>query len=254
MKGRLLIALCVLSAAALAISNASAQVVRVGNLIIEIEGGVSPKKLPRDTLAPITLDLSGSIATADKTQVPVLRTLSLEFDKHGTLNTKGLAICNTHKLQSTVTSQAKQSCKDSLIGQGRAEAEIYLPEQPPFSAGGQLLIFNGPPKGNNPTLIAHVYAFVPAPTTFVTTIDISKAKGKYATKAEVKIPTIVSGQGSLISFKAKLHKTWSYKGQRQNLLLARCANGHFFAHGDFLFSDGTKLSGDVAKSCGNTKG
>jgi hypothetical protein len=250
---RVAICLCSLLFAALALSSAQAQVVRVGNLIIEIEGGVTPKALPKNELAPITLDLSGSIQTADASHVPALDRLLLLFDRHGTLNTRGLPACTKQKLQSTLTAQAKRACKDSLVGTGRAEAEIALPEQPPFDAGGTLLIFNGPPKGGKPTFLMHVYAFVPAPTTFVTEAQIGKAKGKYGTSAEVKIPTIVSGQGSLIGFKAKLHKTWTYKGKKQSLLLARCANGRFHAHGDFLFKDGTKLSGEVTKSCG-TKG
>ncbi|HWP33545.1 MAG TPA: hypothetical protein VNL97_07335, partial [Solirubrobacterales bacterium] len=43
---------------------APAETVRLGNLIITIEGGVSPSKLPRRTPAPITLKVSGSVATA----------------------------------------------------------------------------------------------------------------------------------------------------------------------------------------------
>ena len=69
-------------------------------------------------------------------------------------------------------------------------------------------------------LIFHVHANVPAPTTFVTTAVISKQGGKYGTKAEVAIPTITGGQGSLTGFEATIHKTWTYKGQKQSLLLA----------------------------------
>lgn len=230
-------------------TSALGQTVRAGNLIVTIEGAITPKKLPSKTPAPITLSVSGSLKTADGAHPPALKTLHLEFDKHGQLNTKGLATCTTKKLQSTLTATAERVCKDSLIGTGRAQAEIAFPEQPPFSASGKLLIFNGAPKAGKQVLIFHVYAFVPAPTTFVTTAVISKAKGKYGTSADVVIPTIVAGQGSLTAFNATLKKTWPYKGQTQSLLLATCPTGHLYAHGDFAFADGEELSGDVVRSC-----
>ena len=98
-------------------------------------------------------------------------------------------------------------------------------------------------------LIFHVHANVPAPTTFVTTALISKQGGKYGTKAEVAIPTITGGQGSLTGFEATIHKTWTYKGQKQSLLLASCPTGTLYAHGDFAFADGTRASGEVVRPC-----
>jgi hypothetical protein len=243
------IALAIAATALLAITSANAQTVKFGNLIATIDGGITPTKLPKTKPAPITLNLSGALKTADGTHVPPLKTLSLEFDRHGYLNTKGLPTCPTGKLQSTLTAQAKKACGDALIGTGHVTAEIALPEQAPFSAGGPLLIFNSTPKGKNPVLALHVFAHVPAPTTFVTTAEIGKAHGKYGTSAFIRVPTIVAGQGSLTSFKATLHKTWTYKGQKQNLLLATCPTGRLFAHGDFTFSEGSKLSGNVIRSC-----
>jgi hypothetical protein len=233
----------------LLISSASGQTVQAGNLIITIDGGVSPKKLPKKTPAPITLDVSGSVKTNDGTHLAALKTLALEFDKNGLINTKGLATCTVGKLQSTLTAQAKKSCGDALVGTGKVSAEIALPEQAPFDASGPLLIFNGVPKGGKPVLIFHVYAHVPAPTTFVTSGVISKASGKYGTSTLIQIPTIVGGQGSLTSFSAKINKTYDYKGKKESLLLATCPSGTLYAHGDFTFADGTKASGDIVRPC-----
>lgn len=226
-----------------------AQTVRLGNLVVTIEGEITPKALPRKEPAPITLSLEGSLKTADGTHPPALKTLFLRFDRHGHLNTEGLATCKASKLQSRLTAEAKRVCKDALVGTGRAEAQIALPEQAPFGASGQMLIFNGQPKGNKQVLVIHVYAFVPAPTTFVTTALIGKSTGKFGTTASVKIPTIVAGQGSLTGFNATLKKTWAHKGKRQDLLLASCPTGKLYADGEFSFADGTKLEGSVARSC-----
>jgi hypothetical protein len=236
--------------AALAIAtSATGETVRAGNLVIGIEGQIKPKKLPRKGAAPLTLKLQGKIATADGSPVPALKTLALQFDKHGSIFTKGLPTCTTGKLEATNTAAALKACRPALVGRGKASAEIYFAEQPPFGAHGPMLIFNGKPKGGRPVLIFHVFAHVPAPTTFVTSGVIEKGHGKYGTQTEVAIPTIVAGQGSLTSFEAKLGKTWRYKGKKVSLLSASCPSGSLFAHGEFKFADGTKISGNVAKRC-----
>jgi hypothetical protein len=231
------------------IAAAGADTVKINGLVLTVDGGVSPKKLPKRGEAPITLEVSGTISKEDRSHPPALKTLLLEFDKHGRLNTRGLPTCTVGKLLNTLTAQAKRVCGKALVGSGRVSADIALPEQAPFGASGPLLIFNGAPRGGHQVLIFHVHAHVPAPTTFVTTALISKGKGKYGTAALVQIPTIVSGQGSLTAFQATLHKTWTSKGKKQSLLLAGCPNGSLYARGEFAFADGTKGSGTVVRPC-----
>jgi len=233
----------------MAISSASGDTVRVGDLVITLDGGVSPKKLPKKEPAPISLKLDGTIASADGSHPPALKTVQVEFDKHGEIDTRGLPTCSVAKLQSTLTAQAKRACGSSLVGTGTVSAEIAFPDQAPFSASGPLLIFNGAPKGGKKVLIFHVHANVPAPTTFVTTAVISKTSGKYGNSALVQIPTITGGQGSLTGFNLSIHKTWTYKGKKKSLLLASCPTGTLYAHGSFAFADGTKAAGDVVRPC-----
>jgi hypothetical protein len=249
-RGRIaaLAALAVAAALAALVGGAFGQTVRSGNLELEFEGKIAPKKLPKSTPAPVSLSVEGHLKTADGSHPPVMKTFYLEFDKHGHLNTTGLPSCSVAKLQNTLTAQAKRACGDALIGSGRAEAQIAFPEQRPFSASGPLLIFNGS-KGSKQMLVFHVYAHVPAPTTFVTTAKIGKAHGRYGTSALIQVPTIVSGQGSLTAFKATIHKSWTYRHRRQSVLLASCPTGHLYAHGDFSFANGEKLEGEVARSC-----
>jgi hypothetical protein len=244
----LLVSVPLVIAAGLAGAALAAPVI-IGSLEVKIEARISPARLPKRRPTPITLKLKGQIATTDGSNVPPLKTLHLQFDKHGTIYTKGLPTCTVAKLQARNTPAALQACRPSLIGKGKATAEIYLPEQAPFSASGVMLIFNGPPKGRNPVLIIHVFADVPAPTTFVTTGVIAKGHGKYGTSTSVQIPTIVGGQGSLTGFEAKIGKTWTYKGHKESLLHADCPTGSLFAHGEFDFVNGDKLSGDIAKKC-----
>ena len=222
---------------------------RVGNLEVTIEGGVTPTKLPRKEKVPITLNAKAKIRTVDGTHPAALQHVILEFDSAGELNTEGLPTCTVARLQNTLTAQAKKICGAALVGAGSAKADIAFPEQAPFGASGPLLIFNGKPQGGKQVLIFHVYAHVPAPTTFVSTAVISKTSGRFGTKAVIEIPTIVSGQGSLTEFTAHLGKTWTYKGKKESLLLASCPTGSLRARGEFEFADGTKGTGEVVRAC-----
>jgi hypothetical protein len=229
--------------------DALAQTVRAGRLIVTVEGGFTPHKLPKRTPAAITLSARSTIRTADGSHLPALQELTLKFDKHTGVNTRGLPTCTVNRISNTVTKQAKAICGDALIGTGQAGAEIEFPEQPPFFAKAPMLIFNGPPRNGHPVFIFHVYAFVPAPTTFITTAEIGRASGLYGTKVLIKIPSIVAGQGSLSFAELSIHKTWTYKGKKQTLLYGTCPTGHFFVRGDLLFNDGFRMSGKVVRSC-----
>jgi hypothetical protein len=250
LAGRLarVVALGVGSLAVLALAGESAlgEVVQTGNLIIGVQGSIHPARLPKNTLAPIALEIGSTIKTSDGSRVPVLSTLSLEFNKHGAIETKGIATCSVSQLENTLTAQAERICGKALVGTGSASGEISLPEQAPFEASGPMLIFNGKPQGGQPVLIVHVYAHVPAPTTFVTTAVVKKASGKYGPSIRVKIPTIVGGQGSLISFNATLHK----------IVRADCpAPGALggtvfpFAKASFTFANGISASSDLVREC-----
>lgn len=246
-------AAALLGAALLLVANAGGQTVRAGNLIVTVEGGFTPHKLSRSTPGAITLSARSTIATADGTHLPALKTVHLLFDKHTAATPKGLPTCSVARLENTVGPQAKRVCADALIGTGQAGAEIAFPEQAPFFAKGPLLIFNGPPKGGRPMFIFHVHANVPAPTTFVTTGVLNKASGLYGTDVELKIPTIVSGQGSLSFAELSIHKTWTEKGKKRTLLSGTCPTGHFNVRGELTFTGGFKMAGKVVRSCSPTK-
>jgi len=246
---RIAAGLALLALLALLGSSASGQTVRAGNLIVTVEGGFTPHKLPKAEPAAITLSARSTIRTADGTHLPALDFLHLEFDKHTGVYTDGLPTCTIAKLQNTLTDQAKKFCRDAIIGSGQAGAEIAFPEQEPFFAKAPMVIFNGPPKNGHPVFIFHVYAHVPAPTTFITTAEIGKASGLYGTSVYIKIPTIVAGQGSLSFAELSIHRRWTEKGTERTLLHGTCPTGHFFVRGALTFKGGFKMAGKVVRSC-----
>jgi hypothetical protein len=238
-----------LAALGLLVSSALGQTVRAGNLIVTVEGGFTPHKLPKTKPASITLSARSTIRTADGTHLPALDKLKLDFDKHTGVNIKGLPVCTTAQLMNTLTAQAKRICKGAVIGSGQAGAEIAFPEQDPFFAKAPMVIFNGPPKNGHPLFIFHVHAHVPAPTTFITTAELGRSSGLYGTSVFIKVPTIVAGQGSLSFAEFSIHKKWVYKGKQQTLLYGTCPSGHFYVRGALTFTGGFKMAGKVVRSC-----
>lgn len=226
------------------------EVVRAGNLVFTINGGVTPKALPKNKLSPITLNVSGGIATTDGSQPPALKEVIVDTDKNGTINTKGLPTCTSGKLQAQDTKHAEAACPTAIVGKGRTTVRVAFPESTPFNASGPLIAFNGGTKGGVTTLFIHAYVAVPTPTAIVTTVKISKEhKGRFGTHSIASVPVIAGGSGSPTSFSLSFHRTFTYKGKKQSYLLAKCPDGHFVAQAEAVFRNGTKIKGGVVRKC-----
>jgi hypothetical protein len=229
---------------------ASAEVIQLGNLRVDIGGSFKPKQLPRDKLAPISLRVDGRISTLDGSVPPGLETMVIDFDRNGTVYTKGLATCSVNELENTLTEDALRRCRDALVGRGSAKAIVDFPDQDPFDAPAPVLAFNGEKQGGKPVVIFHAFAHVPTPTTFVVPSVISNAPGRaFGKRVTVNVPPIAGGNGHLVEFHIKVERTWKHKGQRRSYLIAKCASGHFIARGDLRFSDGSMLEGSVVREC-----
>lgn len=216
--------------------------VEEGNLVFTFNGGFSPKALPKNKLAPITLTASGKIGTKDGSHPPALKEAIVETDKNGAINVKGLPVCKESKIQSTDTAAAKKACGSALIGTGTATAQIQFPEQKPVNVNTQLLVLNGGYKGGTTTLYIHAYFGAPVPGALVTTLKIKKVhNGRYGLKTVASIPPLASGSGSITSFNLKINK--------KGVLTAKCTDGKLQAKTTAVFSDGTKASAGIIRTC-----
>jgi hypothetical protein len=243
----LCLAASVVGGAALA---AKPTVVRVGNLVMKVNGGVSPKALPKGKMAPIALRAAGQVGTTDGAPPPALRKVIIDFDKHGAVNARGLKACKPGKLQARKTGDAKKACKGSLVGTGKTKVMVAFADQKPFTTTGPLLVFNGGVKGGKTRMYIHAYVNVPTPTALVTRVVVKKInKGRYGTRAIATIPRIANGAGKVTFFKLEINRKFRYKGKQRSYLTARCANGRFYAHARSFFDDGTKADGVIVRGC-----
>jgi hypothetical protein len=243
--------LAALAVAAIAIARTDKPAsTTVGNLKLTANGSVTPNVLPKKTSAPITLKAEGKIETTDNTHPPAVKEVEIETDKNGTINVKGFPTCRLPQLQSTDTSAAEATCKPALIGTGHTTVEVAFPEQKPFNVQSKLLVFNGGERGGKVTLYIHAYFNAPITGAIVTTVTIKKIHhGPYGLLSTAVIPKIASGSGSVTAFNLKIGKKFTYKGKKQSILNLKCPTGKIPVHVTGVFSDGTKASVELPRTC-----
>jgi hypothetical protein len=234
-------ALVALTVASVATAEKPVKVI-AGNLELTFNGGFTPKTLSKTKLTPISLNVSGKIRTKDGTHPPAMKEFLLDADKNSGVEVKGLPTCTASKLQSQDTKHAEAICKSSIIGSGQATAEISFPEQNPIPAVSKIIAFNGGFKGGVTTFYIHAYLTVPTPAAIVSTVKIKKIhKGRFGIGSVTTIPKIAGGSGSVTDFNLTINK--------KGVLLAKCPDGKLQAHGTAVFSDGTRASAEVIRTC-----
>jgi hypothetical protein len=225
-------------------------VVRAGDVILRLNGGVGPKSLPRRRLAPISLRVAAHLGTTDGSQPPAMRTVTVDFDRHGTINARGLPACRLGQLEARPTRAARKACRSSLVGTGKTKVRVALAESRPFTASGPLLLFNGGVRRGVTTMYIHAYVSVPVATAVVSVVRIHRIrKGPYGTRAVATIPKIVGGAGSVVDFSFDVHRIFRQAGRRQSYLLARCANGRFRARAKLAAIGGEVIGGSILRPC-----
>jgi hypothetical protein len=235
-------------------ATAGALKVRVGELILNADGGFTPTALPKHTDAPITLHGGGKLSTVSGALPPIVETLDIEFDKHGSVQTLGLPVCQRGRLEATTVPQARANCPGSIVGKGFGKAIVAFPEQKPIPVSSPITIFNGPRVHGDPTVYAHAYTTVPAPTTFVIPVVIEKiSNGVYGYRTKARIPKIAGGAGHPISGSLTIGRKWTFKGKKHSYVNARCETGHLQARASLTFKDEgtgkTFLTGTFVKPC-----
>jgi hypothetical protein len=251
-------ALCLaLAAGVLACASlAQATVVREGNLQITVLSQIQPYKLPRKGTAPIAVFVSGHLS-APKGGIPSqLQRMTVEVNKHGLLQSKGLPTCPLRELQPASTERALASCSDALIGSGQFWAHIVLPDQGAYPTHGRLLIFNGRQKGA-PVIFTHIFTANPFFSSFVIPFSIQKkSNGAYGTRLTASLPQALGDWGYVDRIKLTLKRKYRFGGKQLSYFNAGCPapegsrrTVYPLALASFAFADGSDLGAKVEKAC-----
>jgi hypothetical protein len=246
--------------AVLSVTAASAAVVQQGNLRITVQSQLLPYKLPRTTTAPIAVFVSGHVATPSGETPPQLQAMSVKVNRHGLLQSQGLATCSLKQVQPASDERALAQCGDALVGSGRFYASVVFPDQRPYSTRGRLLIFNGRVKGKS-VLFAHIYTTQPFSTSFVIVFAIKRiSQGPYGTELSASLPQALGNWGFVNRIKLTLRRKYRYGGRELSYFNASCpaprgtrAASYPLAKASFAFSEAEEVALVVQKSCGVKK-
>ena len=249
------VALCCATAAI-----AHAEVTQQGPLRVSFGGQIKPRALPRQGAAPVSVSLSGEIETIDNSTPPQLRTIKMAINRHGHFDYNGLPVCHLHQVQPASTQEARESCPDSLVGNGTFKANVALPDQSPFPQDGKILAFNGTLHGE-PVIFAHIYGTEPLPTSFTLPFVLKQsAKGTFATTLIAHLPQVAAKWGYISGVSLRLQRSFRYRGKTHSYVSAGCpapvgfpGTTFTFARASFGFEGGENLSSAMTRSCGVSK-
>jgi hypothetical protein len=237
-------------------TTASGGLIQEGNLRLAFNGRITPKKLPRRVPAPVTVQVSGAIRTADGGRPPELRKIAIAFNRFGQVSTQGLPSCDPGELEQTTSAGALEACRDALVGHGSFRAYVTFPGQNPVAVVGDALAFHSAANGRQ-ALLLHIYGSKPVKVTFVVPFAIRHIKsGTFGTVFTARIPKIAGESGYVTNLSLTFSRTYEYRGERRSFLSARCAvpvgiPGAVFtlARGSFAFANGQHLSTTVGRNC-----
>ncbi len=170
-------------------SIAGAALTQHGDLFLTFNGDLSPTSLPRHTLAPISVSVSGTVRTPPGTKPPPLRQIEIALNRAGHFETTGLPICHAAQIEGTSSAQALHVCRAALVGSGTYAAQASFPEQATFPAQGHILAFNGLNEGRQ-VILAQVYGTNPVPATSVMTFYIKHPKRRLRNAADRQPPPL----------------------------------------------------------------
>jgi hypothetical protein len=245
-----------LLAIALLVAAAQGAYVRVGNLILRVDGGFKPTSLPAKRHAPISIHARFDLSAVDRTIPPPLESVIINFDKDGRLDTNGLPVCRPARIADASPSRARRACGAAQVGDGFAEGKILMGSEPPVVGSTVLTFFNGPRRNGSPTVLIHAQITVPETQTFAIVAPITKRRGAYRYRVSVDVPPIIDGRGSITHVTAEVSRRYRAGGKRRTYIAARCSKGFLGAFGRLTFGDleRTVIFGPVMKPCNQLPG
>jgi len=247
--------LAMLALAGTTAALARAELTSNGNLFVTFKGGILPETLPRGERAPITVWMEGKVRTLKGDDPPSLRTITIALNRFGHLETRGLPVCRRGEIEASTRAQALSTCRSSLVGTGTYRARSTFPEQARSPTLGRILAFHSRLNGKE-AILGHVFGEDPAPTTSVIPFTIRRSKGLYRTVLKGTVPLGLTRWGYLKRITLRLHRNYTFRGERRTYLSAPCPAPKGLSRATFPFAftamkfvDGRELSAKLTRSC-----
>jgi hypothetical protein len=213
--------LAALAVAYLAVGPAAAEQSGRDGVVVSFNAQISPKALPRDHLAPVTISLSGGVRATDGSVPRRLRRIELAFGARGGLDAAGLPTCPRSRLRNATHGQALSRCRAALVGRGSILAEVPLSAESPLAVRAQVLAFNAR-SGGRPAVWLHAYSASP-PVSFVLPFTVRMLRrGSYGMLLEAPVASTLGRWPRLRAFEITLGRRYRSHGRTHSYLRARC--------------------------------
>jgi hypothetical protein len=253
---RRMAAIAALTVALLALAAIAAYGERAqkGNLVASLNSDLSPLKLPRHRLAPVTVTLSGSVSTADGSPLPRVTQVELDLAGSNLFFTRGLPTCTETKLRNVNNALALTRCGAALVGQGRLDGQVFVEFQKPFVIHARLFAFNGQ-VGGHPAILVHAFAPTP-PVSFILPFVIHHRSGAFGTMLVAKMPGSVGASPHAADFELTVGRHFRYRDATRSYISASCpvptgftAGFLSFARATYTFEGGKQLRVASVRTC-----
>ena len=243
------------AALALLSGTAGAERAQDGNLIVTLNGGISPRKLPRNESVPVAVHLAGRVLTSDSSPLPRVNWIRLELAWRGVLDTHGLPVCPSARLIGTDSQLAVDRCAGAQVGRGSLFAQVFVPNQSPFDVHAHIVAFNGKTKTGRPAVLVHAYAQRP-PVSFIIPFTVHHKPGTFRTVLITTIRRSVGPWPHVSNFQIDVSRSFTHRGSQRSYLSASCPvpNGFTagflsFARATYTFEGGNQLTIESVRSC-----
>lgn len=216
-SGRLLLAIAVLAAIAIWGGVARGERSQKDNVIVSLNGGISPRELPRNEPAPVAVRLAGRVLTSDSAPLPRVNWIRLELAWRGVLDTHGLPVCPRVRLLSADTELAIERCGTSQVGHGGLFARVFVPNQPAFDVKARITAFNGRTKTGRRAVLVHAYATRP-PVAFIIPFSVHHQRGSFRTVLVALIRRSVGPWPRVANFHIVVSRSFRHDGEERSYL------------------------------------
>ena len=227
-----------------------------GEVIVSLDGGVSPLRLPRERPAPIAVRLDGTLRTADGSTLPRIGRVEIGLPAEARISTADLPACSPRQLRNRKPPDALAVCRPAQVGSGRLSAQVQLPGQTAFTVRARLLLFYGRTAAGGRAVLLHAYAARP-PTVVVVPFAFRRIGGRLRTALVAELPPALGPWPRLASYEMTLHRRYrDRQGRRRSFLSASCpvpprftAGFITFARTTYTLEDGREVPVEIVRGC-----
>ena len=181
-----------------------------------------PEKLPAHELAPVGLEIHGTIAMEGGGHPLALHEVVIDVDKDVAVDANGLPVCSRKLLESHGVAAARHLCGAAIVGRGMAHVGLASSET---ILEASFTLFNGGTSKGETRLFVHSAIGAPNPVPVVSSVKIMRVHSGLHTVW--RIPQLLGGDGSLLDFKLKVERRFVSKGAEHSYLSAKCPDEVF---------------------------